>query len=281
MSTSRGPPNPLQISQKSPSQTPSVSGYNATSMQSPRDRAGKVGSERPAGSTSSPGTRDPRRNHKFWNKYSTLPEELNILLYPNWKENKDVTCLKLYSMLFHFGFHGKLRPKSKKDLLVDAFERELRPLILDFCIPETQEEEMDDDDDDFDPLHTTNDMLKAEIKKRVPKFHISPNATRHGLLVLYKSLIDSALVLPKSKDYSKSPRLLNRRNLFKWTVEDLAFAIHCRAPHIFVHHSVMFREDYVALYLFSVLEDEDEGKKVIEGYHYSVVQDLVKVMEQS
>lgn len=241
-------------------------------MASPLDRM-----DAKAATTSASATADPRATHRFRKQMSTLPEGLQLLLRPDWKDNKEVTCLKLYSMLFHFGLQGKLKPGSRKHLLVAAFEDDLRPLILDFCVTETHEESMDEDDVDFDPLSTTNNTLKAFIKKRAPpRFKFSPAATRDALLVLYKKFVSSDLVLPKSDKYTKSPRLLTKNAISKLTIEDLQFGLHCHAPHVFIHHALMHRDDYVSLYLYFLLDDETAAEKVIEGYHYSIVSDRVE-----
>lgn len=265
MTPASAAPNPIQIPKKSPT----LQGISLLKgMRTPLNSNSR-------GETSMSSDPDRLRSHKFWNQYCTLPEDLRILLQPDWKKNRKVTSLKLYSILLHFGVQGDRKPKDLKATLVAAFENELRPLILDFCIPETVEESMEEDNNDFDPLDATIDMLKALIKKRNPDFRVSPNANRHAILILYKTFVDHDLVLPKSKEYTKSPRLRVGAGLARLTIEDLSFALHCGAPHVFIHHAVMFREDYVSLYLFFLVDDESAREKVIEGYHYSIVRDKV------
>ncbi|EGG09632.1 uncharacterized protein MELLADRAFT_95819 [Melampsora larici-populina 98AG31] len=155
---------------------------------------------------------------------------------------------------------------------------DLRPLLEPFLIrTSVPPSDTLKPDIDFDPLsrHTTRAMLCDAIHSRCPGVTIRQDARVDQVLVLYKAHVDPDLVLPFSKEFSCKPKTLAAGKAHKKTIEFLRFSLQCHAPYIFVHSVGLVHPVLVDLYIKFVCEEDVPEGRVISGYHYSQVSDLM------
>ncbi|EGG08155.1 uncharacterized protein MELLADRAFT_105101 [Melampsora larici-populina 98AG31] len=219
---------------------------------------------------------DDNRLHPLWHAVQTLPGALRKFLDHDYmSQKKSIKKLEFYLILFHFNPATTSRPTHLKASLVAEFEKDWLPLLKPFISP-APPTDMDTDEDDFDPLasSTTRRMLKEVIQRRAPHAHIASVAKIDGLRRLYKQYIDPDLQLPKSTEFTRKPRAVKEKALKGLTIEQLRFAIQARSPEVFIHTVGLTRPICLALYIKFVGEGAVEPDILIEGFHYSIIEDI-------
>ncbi|EGF97411.1 uncharacterized protein MELLADRAFT_85581 [Melampsora larici-populina 98AG31] len=216
-------------------------------------------------------------------KLQTIADDLRPFLQSKWdaKMTKKITKPQIYRIVFHFDPATKSRPTHLKQVLIAAFDKDVKPLIQPYYISsrhpagdEMETEETTKSDPDFDPLSskTTCQMLRDAIQKKEPEVEIPKIARREGLLWLYKAYVDSDICIPKDSRWTSKPRVLAGDRLQRETVEDLRFALQLYAPQVFVHSVAMVHPVMVSLYQQFVREEpETVSRKAVEGFHYSII----------
>ncbi|EGF98949.1 uncharacterized protein MELLADRAFT_95010 [Melampsora larici-populina 98AG31] len=218
-------------------------------------------------------------NHPLWPKVQTLPKDLHVFLEIDFESMASgIKNLNYYRVLAHFNPETKSRPTHNKAKLTHDFMTDLRPLLEPFLIrTSVPPSDTLKPDIDFDPLsrHTTRAMLCDAIHSRCPGVTIRQDARVDQVLVLYKAHVDPDLVLPFSKEFSCKPKTLAAGKAHKKTIEFLRFSLQCHAPYIFVHSVGLVHPVLVDLYIKFVCEEDVPEGRVISGYHYSQVSDLM------
>lgn len=229
----------------------------------------------------------PRRSFLDPNliKLQTISDDLRPYSKSEWdlKIIKKITKPEIYRIILHFNPETKSCPTQLKTLLIDAYTKEVKPLIEHYYLPSQrtagdamETEPMSKLVQDFDPLSskTTCQMLRAAIESRAPDLEIPKSARREGLLWLYKAYVDHDILIPKDSRWTFPPRVLAVDRLKRETIDDLRFALQTHAPHVFVHSVAMVHPVMVSLYQQFVRDEpESVSYKAVEGFHYSIIAD--------
>ncbi|EGG00473.1 uncharacterized protein MELLADRAFT_111819 [Melampsora larici-populina 98AG31] len=213
-------------------------------------------------------------------KISTLPETLKVFLERDFEtKSKSVLNLTYYQVLFHFNPKTSSRPSHPKANLLKAFLEDVRPKLVPFLIdpPAPETTKSPDVNLDFDPLHrrTTRGMLIGAILAADPKAEIRDGSRIDQLLILYKAHVDKDLILPANHEFTRKPMIMSAAKACQTPIENLRFAIQCHAPQIFVHSIAMTRPILANLYIKFVRDEKVPPLSIIEGYHYSVVAEMM------
>lgn len=162
-------------------------------------------------------------------RVKTIPADLRICLDHDFDQRwSEFTRLQFYRLLFHFDEKTSSRPTQRKDLLTNAFTKDIRPLILPFISPPPPPAPVAmqtdaDDEMDFDPRgqKITRAMLAEVITKKKPTFDISSAGRTEQLLWLYKAVVDPQLPLAKNTEFSYIPRVIKGPRLQQLSIEEL------------------------------------------------------------
>ncbi|EGG00612.1 uncharacterized protein MELLADRAFT_93098 [Melampsora larici-populina 98AG31] len=221
-------------------------------------------------------------NHPLWPKIQTLPETLHVFLRSDFDSiASKTTNLDYHRVLYHFDPKTKSRPSHTKAKLKKDFDDNLKPLLLPFAIdppkPDADASETSPPDIDFDPLHrrTTRAMLSQAILSRRPGYSIASDARIDQILILYKAFVDPDLLLPVNREFIHKPKCLTADKARQKTIEYLRFALQCHAPHIFVHSVSLTHPLLLDLYIKFVIEDPVPDGRLVCGYHYSEISDMM------
>lgn len=228
----------------------------------------------PAVKRPSPSQYTDLHSHLLWHRVQTLSLDLHVFMTHEYHtKNKKIRKDSFYRILVHFNPATKHRVNHLKLSLETAFKTELLPKLQPFILPAppAPPSPMETDQDDFDPLSAPRRMLKEILQRRAPAINIPESTTIHGLRLLYKEHIDKDLVLPLDNEFTREPRVIKASSLKVKTLEQLRFALQCHAPHVFIHTTPMTRLVCVDLYILFVLEGEVAPGRLVQGYHYSII----------